>query len=83
MDSLDELAEYAIFDDWDDWSTFRQYKQWLGAQRQFTVTDKYKKKQQWNWGKPCIILSNHNPLFKDYLWIKENCIICEIKSPLF
>ena len=44
MDQLTTNAEYAIFDDFEDWSTFKQYKQWLGAQQQFVVTDKYKKK---------------------------------------
>ncbi|AXF50879.1 replication-associated protein [Lolium perenne-associated virus] len=80
---FDNDAQYAIFDDFPDWDRFVQYKQWLGAQQHFTATDKYMKKTQIKWGKPCIILSNQNPLFKDYLWIKENTIECEIKTKLY
>lgn len=66
--------KYAIFDDWEDWSRFYNYKCWLGAQAEFTVTDKYRKKMQIKWGKPAIVLSNIDPMFSDNDWISKNCI---------
>lgn len=75
-------AEYAIWDDL-DWSKFTQYKQWLGAQQQFTVTDKYKCKMQIQWGKPCIVLSNKEPIFPEPSWIDKNCVTVFLNSPLF
>lgn len=75
MEQLDTPAKYAIFDDFEDWSTFKQYKQWLGGQRQFVVTDKYRKKRDFIWGRPSIILSNVDPAFKDTDWISLNCIV--------
>nr|WAE43014.1 MAG: replication associated protein [Cressdnaviricota sp.] len=83
LDKWDPDAAYAIFDDWEDWSRFFQYKQWLGAQREFEATDKYRAKRTLIWGKPSIILSNEMPCFKDWNWIQENCFIQEIKEKLF
>lgn len=76
-------AEYAIFDDWEDWSRFYNYKQFLGAQKEFELTDKYMKKKTVTWGKPCIILSNEEPNFKDHNWILLNCITETLKNKLF
>lgn len=76
-------AEYAIFDDFDDWSKFYSYKQWLGAQLQFTITDKYRKKSTIKWGKPTIILSNSLPQFSDQDWVRKNCFIVQVSAPLF
>jgi len=83
IEILDDNAEYAIFDDFMDWTKWYTYKQWLGAQKEFTVTDKYAKKKLFKWGKPCIILSNDAPIFNDYMWIEGNCITCVIKETLF
>lgn len=55
----------------------------LGAQQEFEVTDKYRKKITVKWGKPSIILSNNFPDFKDRIWIQANCFICEIRQKLF
>jgi len=74
LDCWDESAQFAIFDDWEDWTRFYNYKCWLGAQLEFTVSDKYRKKQQILWGKPCIVLSNEIPAFKDQDWINANCL---------
>lgn len=76
-------AKYAIFDDIFDWSKFSQYKQWLGSQYEFTATDKYRKKRQLIWGKPCIVLSNSYPNFSDDVWIRGNCFILNVVGPLF
>jgi len=77
---LDDAAEYAIFDDFSDWNKFYMYKQWLGAQKQFTITDKYVKKLDFMWGKPCIILSNSCPDFPDLCWVSKNAITVEVIS---
>lgn len=75
-------VEYAIFDDF-DWEFFPSYKQWLGAQLEFTVTDKYRKKKTIKWGKPVILLSNEMPRFKDMEWVQGNCFIVELNKSLF
>lgn len=61
-----------------------------GAQKEFTVTDKYtRKKTISNWGKPCIWLNNENPLEypglqrwqRDY--IEGNCKIVHLDHRLY
>lgn len=79
----DHTAEYAVFDDWSDWSKFYFYKQFMGAQRQFTLTDKYRKKRTVRWGKPCIILANNRPQWDDEEWIEGNTIQCHLVRALF
>ena len=57
---------------------FHAYKFWLGAQKQFYATDKYKGKTLIDWGKPSIYLANTNPLEDkgaDTKWILGNCDI--------
>lgn len=61
-----------------------------GAQKEFTVTDKYVKKVTLdNWGKPCIWLSNHNPLETPNMphWQKQyleaNCIFVNLEHRLY
>jgi len=80
LDLWNESAEYAIFDDFEDWDRFYVYKQFLGAQKEFVLTDKYRKKVNVLWGKPCIILANNTPQFKDMMWVRDNCFICEIND---
>jgi hypothetical protein len=62
----------------------------LGAQKEFSVTDKYTKKSTvQNWGKPCIWLNNQNPLEiptlelwkRDYL--EANCIFVNLEHRLY
>lgn len=83
LDDWDTRAEYAIFDDFDDWSRFYLYKQFLGAQLCFVITDKYRKKMTVQWGKPCIVLSNIYPDFKDQIWVEANCFIEHIENKIF
>lgn len=83
LDLWDNDATYAVFDDWPDWSKFLSYKQFLGAQREFILTDKYRKKFAVKWGRPSIIVANILPVFDDLDWINENCIIVEIKNKLY
>lgn len=85
MDKLDRKPEpeYAIFDDFEDWSRLYCYKQFMGAQLEFELTDKYRAKRTIKWGKPCIIISNELPYFRDQKWIELNCFIVEIKEPMY
>ena len=87
--SLDEPiagVEYAVFDDMQGGlEYFHAYKFWLGAQKQFYATDKYKGKQLINWGKPAIWLSNNDPRGEngaDYDWLNANCIFVYVDTPI-
>ena len=61
----------------------------LGAQKEFIVTDKYcKKRTIEDWGKPCIWLNNQNPLDLPIpVWKKEwlaaNCIFVNLEHRLY
>lgn len=57
LDVFDAKSNYAVFDDI-DWKYFPNIKGWLGGQREFIVTDKYRKKRKIEWGHPCIWLTN-------------------------
>lgn len=83
LDKWDTDATYAIFDDFEDWTRFYLYKQFLGAHKEFELTDKYRSKRTVQWGKPSIVISNDLPCFKDWKWIELNCFIFEIKDKLF
>lgn len=85
--SLDEPLEgvsYAIFDDFGGLKFLPTFKFWLGHQKQFYVTDKYKGKKLIDWGKPSIWLSNSNPLeefglkAEDVEWLQANCTVIEL-----
>jgi len=83
LDDWDDDAKFAIFDDFPDWSKFYSYKQWIGAQSEFTITDKYRKKCTVRWGRPVIIVSNELPDFPDMIWTRENAIIVHITNKLY
>lgn len=80
-------VDYAVFDDMQGGlEFFHSYKFWLGAQKQFYATDKYKGKRLVHWGKPSIYLANSNPLADkgaDVEWLMGNCDIVEVTSPIF
>lgn len=80
LDKWDNDATYAVFDDWEDWGRFYLYKQFLGAQKEFELTDKYRAKRTVQWGKPSIVISNETPFFKDWNWIEINCFIVKINN---
>lgn len=75
-------SEYAIFDDI-PWERVPVPKAFFGAQKEFTMTDKYCKKQTIKWGKPSIYISNEKPDIVYDEWYKQNCKIIEIHKPLF
>lgn len=78
LEDYDETVDYIIFDDF-DWEYFGSKKQWWGAQREFTVTDKYRKKKTIKWGKPMIYLCNPeedpfiNTKMTSHDWFRQNC----------
>jgi hypothetical protein len=80
-----ENVDYLIWDDvgWDDAGLKDgRYKCWLGGQPRFVITDKFLKKKTIDWNKPCIYLSNDNPLWTskstDTDWLNENCVIVDV-----
>jgi len=80
-------VEYAVFDDIQGGlEFFHGYKFWLGHQRQFWATDKYKGKQLIMWGKPSIYLANQDPRLDkgaDIEWLEANCDFINILEPIF
>lgn len=88
--SLDEPidnAEYAIFDDLQGGlGFFHAYKFWLGAQKEFYATDKYRHKKLIKWGRPSIYLSNNDPRYDnnaDVEWLEGNCTFVHLTEPIF
>lgn len=79
-------AKYIIFDDV-PFEFFPNRKQWLGAQKEFTATDKYRRKTTLTWGKPCIYIVNpednpHNsPLWNP--WFEQNVVTVYLRSRLY
>lgn len=88
MFNMDELgtAEYAVFDDLlGGFEFFRNYKAWLGSQGEFTLTDKYRRKQKFLWGRPSIMIMNENPATMthvDWEWIEGNCDVVHVTEPI-
>ncbi|AIF34808.2 replication-associated protein [Sewage-associated circular DNA virus-2] len=87
LDVWSPLADYIIFDDVDI-DFLPGYKCWLGAQKEFTVTDKYKKKRKIMWGKPCIWLciDDKDPLLSSKVyrdWISMNCVFVTVINKMY
>lgn len=85
MDDWDSSADYVVFDDFNI-EFFPQYKAWFGAQKRFTVTDKYRKKKTIDWGKPMIWLGNEDPrnsVKVDREWMELNSIFIFINNNLY
>jgi len=90
LDDWDESARYVVLDDF-NFKFFPQWKSFLGCQKRFVLTDKYRKKRTVSWGKPCIVCGNNdddgNPfraLPRTHLgWLEKNCDFVEIVLPLF
>lgn len=79
-----------ILDDF-NFEYFHHWKQFLGAQREFTLTDKYKKKLKVVHGAATIVLCNegHQPQrcksfnIEDIEWINANCITYYLTNKLY
>lgn len=89
LDSLVAGSRYVIFDDI-PWERFKySFKSWLGCQRNFTVTDKYRHKRTITGGIPSIYIGNkeNDPFtFCSHLeeqWIKENCVVFYVNNKLY
>lgn len=80
MDLITEDCKYAVFDDVDWDGIKRNYKAWMGCQKSFVSTDKYRHKKLIQWGKPCIFLFNHLAYKEcdknwDKDWVEDRCVI--------
>jgi len=88
LDDFRDDVLYGVFDDFTIDSIKYSYKQWMGCQKQFTLTDKYKRKRTVKWGKPSIFLMN-NPVYEelkstlDFNWVEGNCDIVLLTNKLF
>lgn len=88
LGTWDDDAEYVIFDDF-EWRYLPFKKQFIGCQKEFTITDKYRRKRTIKWGKPSIVISNddNDPWkemsFSDKEWYSANSIRVTIDNPLF
>jgi hypothetical protein len=86
LETFNPNANYIIFDDI-DFEYMPNRKQWWGAQKEFVATDKYRRKQTIQWGKPLIFLCNeeddprHSPKWS--LWFDNNTVVVEIKNKLY
>lgn len=92
LDKWDSEAQYLVLDDI-DWEYLPYKKHLLGAQREFTATDRYKPKRTLLWGKPCIYCINRDqylvmvhgttkqPTIMD--WLEDNCIFVHIENKLY
>lgn len=88
LEDYDPTATYGVFDDFCVDHIKYSYKQWFGCQKQFTLTDKYKKKITVKWGKPSIFLLNP-PVYEklkeelDWDWVQSNTVICILTNKLY
>lgn len=80
---------YIIFDDI-DWDTIKSSaKSWFGAQRDFSVSDKYRRKRRIVGGLPCIFLINPDDYTGDCYdfinsdWGKHNIHVVTINNKLY
>lgn len=90
LDMWDDEAEYAVFDDFDKEGKkleeyFPQWKCWFGAQEEFTVTDKYRRKDDKKWGKPIIFITNNKIecSSKTLDYIRKNSITVNVYNDFY
>lgn len=89
LTAFDQPYQYVVFDDV-PWEPFERYaKAFMGAQRDFSVSDKYRKKKRLSGGVPCIYLLNPEDFtpscqaFVHSAWGRENVDVIEIFNKLF
>lgn len=82
---------YVVFDDI-AWPTLSaSAKSWFGGQRDFTVSDKYKRKLRMVGGIPCILLANPDQYdgedglraFCNSEWGRENVVVVRLTNKLY
>ena len=85
IDNIDDDADYAVFDDIQGALSTSHLTNWIGAQAEFTCTDKYRHKRNITWGKPCIWCCNYDPRAAsgvDVGWLDGNAEIVYIDEPI-
>jgi len=86
LDDWNASADFLVVDDI-EWKYVPSKKAILGAQKQFTMTDKYKKKVTLTWGKPTIYLCNPDMDEYHYCpekeWLKGNVVYVVLKDKLY
>jgi len=79
-------AEYLVIDDI-EWKFVPAKKALMGAQKVFTMTDKYKKKVTLQWGKPCIYLCNQDMdvynSCDERMWLRDNAEYVIVLNKLY
>lgn len=87
-DALAGRAGYIVLDDI-DFKYFPHWKSFVGCQRNFYVTDKYRHKIRVDGGWPCIICSNDDndprgAISRTELdWFDMNCVTMRLTGPLY
>lgn len=86
IDLWNPQAKYIIFDDMEI-DYIPALKAFWGAQQEFTLTDKYRKKRNIQFGKPMIFLCNEDfdprksKLWS--LWHSNNCTFVEVENNFY
>lgn len=80
LDDWRDDALYIIFDDF-EWQFIPAKKCFLGAQKMFSISDKYRKKRTVKFGKPCIVLTNILPVLTT--WEAANTVTVRLNKQLF
>lgn len=89
LSSFDSNFDYVVFDDV-PWSNFAHYaKAFFGCQRDFSVSDKYRKKKRISGGVPCIYLCNPEDYtremgtFLDSDWGRQNAVVLNVYDKFY
>lgn len=83
-----DWSGYVVFDDIPWKSLVNSYKAWMGAQRDFYVTDKYRKKCRMEGGAPLILCCNQKE-YEEYQkewdtdWVFCNTVVVTIGEKLY
>lgn len=88
LDDWDTTASYIILDDI-PWERVPVKKALFGAQKQFVLTDKYRKKLTVIWGKALIFLYNSDSdpframTLEERAWYDENCLFVNLLNKMY
>ncbi|QCQ85188.1 replication-associated protein [Finch associated genomovirus 9] len=83
--AVKDTALYGVLDDIDI-EYFPNYKGWFGGQKEFTGTDKFRKKVRIMWRRPIIWCSNDDPRQAknvDVSWMNTNCVFVSLYERLY
>lgn len=88
LDQFNSEADYGVLDDLSPEYFKSNYKQFLGCQKEFSCTDKYRKKVNVTWGKPCIWLCNNKAYREmanhwDMDWVEGNSTTVVLTEKLY